>query len=79
MKIFKDWNGDEKSSFVMFLAKENQRQKRKLRNINKYFNVQSEVDLQYIINVQRGQAIESSAIFMLAKDHFGFSDRKNKT
>ena len=76
MKIFKDWQGDKAASFVMFLAKEAQRQQNKLRNINKYFTVDAEVDFIHILHVQQGLAAEASTLFIVAKDHFGFTDRK---
>ena len=76
MKIFNDWQGDKTASFVMFLARESQRQKRKLRSLHKYFNKQSEVELVHIFHVQQGLAAEASTMYLIAKDHFGFTDRK---
>jgi hypothetical protein len=76
MKVFKDWQGDKAASFVMFLAKEAQRQQSKLMNINKYFTVDAEVDFIHILHVQQGLAAEASTLFIVAKDHFGFTDRK---
>ncbi len=76
MKVFKDWQGDKAASFVMFLAKEAQRQQSKLMYINKYFTVDAEVDFIHILHVQQGLAAEASTLFMVAKDHFGFTDRK---
>ena len=78
MKIFKDWEGNKEASFVMFLAKEAQRQQSKLRYINKYFTVDAEVDFIHMLHVQQGMAAEASTLFMIAKDHFGFTDRKKK-
>lgn len=76
MKVFKDWQGDKAASFVMFLAKEAQIQQSKLMNINKYFTVDAEVDFIHILHVQQGLAAEASTLFIVAKDHFGFTDRK---
>jgi len=76
MKVFKDWQGDKAASFVMFLAKEAQRQQSKLMNINKYFTVDAEVDFIHILHVQQGLAAEASTLFIVAKDHFGFTNRK---
>ncbi len=76
MKVFKDWQGDKAASFVMFLAKEAQRQQSKLMYINKYFTVDAEVDFVHILHVQQGLAAEASTLFIVAKDHFGFTDRK---
>jgi hypothetical protein len=76
MKVFKDWQGDKAASFVMFLAKEAQRQQSKLMYINKYFTVDAEADFIHILHVQQGLAAEASTLFMVAKDHFGFTDRK---
>jgi hypothetical protein len=60
----------------MFLAKEAQRQQSKLMNINKYFTVDAEVDFIHILHVQQGLAAEASTLFIVAKDHFGFTNRK---
>ena len=76
MKTFKEWDKDEKTSFVMFLAKETQRQKRKLRTLHKHFNIQSEIDCVHSLHVQQGIAAEANTIYSIAKDHFGFSNRK---
>lgn len=77
MKIFKDWEGDKTASFVMFLAKEARKQQTKLRNINKYFTVDAEVDFIHMLHVQQGMAAEANTLFGIAKDHFGFIDRKS--
>lgn len=78
MKIFRDWEGDKVTTFVMFLAKEARRQQTKLRNVNKYFTVDAEVDFVHVLHVQQGMAAEASTLFMIAKEHFGFADRKKK-
>ncbi len=77
MKIFKDWEGDKTSSFVMFLAKEAQRQRRKLFTVNKDFKLSAEVDYVHMLHVHQGLAAEANTLFLIAKDHFGFSDRKS--
>jgi len=76
MKIFKKWDEDKNASFVVFLAKETQRQKRKLRNLHKRFNTQSKIEHVHLLSVQQGVASEANTIYTIAKDHFGFSNRK---
>lgn len=77
MKIFKKWDENEKASFIMFLAKETQRQKRKLRTLHRHFNIHLEIDYVHTLHIQQGVAAEASTIYSIAKDHFGFSNRKN--
>jgi len=76
MKIFNDWDGNQQTSFVMFLARESHRQKRKLQNLYKQFGEQSEVECVHMFHVQQGLAAEASTLYSIAKDHFGFSKRK---
>lgn len=76
MKIFKDWEGDKATSFVMFLAKETKRQKQRMRDINSRFTLDAEIDFAHLLHVQQGVAAQSDTLFSIAKEHFGFLDRK---
>lgn len=78
MKIFKEWKQNDIVSFVMFLAKEAQRQKRRMRFYYEKFAKDGEVNSFNIYHVQQGFAAEASTLFIVAKCHFGFDKRKVK-
>lgn len=77
MKIFKDWKPNDISSFVIFLAKESQRQKRNMRDYHKRFFNQGEAQLSNIYHIHQGCAIQADMAYTMAKITFGFDKRKN--
>jgi hypothetical protein len=76
MKIFKNWKSQDVSSFIIFLAKETQRQKKKMRNLYKRLNENAEAEIIHTYHVQQGIAVEADTIFTLAKAAFKVEDRK---
>ena len=77
MKIFKDWKENDVPSFVMFLAKEAQRQKRRMRAYHQRFMKDGEVNSMNVYQIQQGQAVEADTLFIIAKEHFHFHERKS--
>jgi hypothetical protein len=77
MKIFKDWKENDISSFVIFLAKESQRQKKKMREYYKRFSNEGEVELAHIYHIQQGCAIQADMAYTMAKITFNLDKRKN--
>jgi hypothetical protein len=77
MKIFKDWKENDIPSFVMFLAKEAQRQKRRMRYYYEKFAKDGEVNSMNVYQIQQGQAVEADTLFTIAKEHFHFHKRKS--
>lgn len=77
MKIFKDWKENDVPSFVMFLAKEAQRQKRRMRYYYEKLSKDGEVNSFNIYHVQQGFAAEAMTLFAVAKSNFGFDKRKS--
>lgn len=76
MKIFKDWKENDVSSFVIFLAKESQRQKRKMREYYKRLSNDGEVELANVYHIQQGCAIQADMAYTIAKITFKFDKRK---
>jgi len=79
MKIFKNWKEGDIPSFVMFLAKEAQRQKRRMRHYHQRLAKQGETDSINAYQTQQGQAAEADMLFVIAKDHFNFHKRKSQS
>lgn len=77
MKIFKDWKENDIPSFIMFLAREAQRQKRKMRYYYQKFAKDGEIDSMDVYQIQQGHAVEADTLFLIAKEHFNFDKRKN--
>lgn len=77
MKIFKDWKENDIASFVMFLAKEAQRQKRRMRYYYQKFAKDGEVNSMNVYQIQQGQAVEADTLLIIAKEHFNFHKRKS--
>lgn len=78
MKVFKDWKENDTNSFVMFLAKEAQRQKRRMRYYHEKFAKEGEANAMNMYHVQQGFAAEADTLLTIAKEHFGFNERKDK-
>jgi hypothetical protein len=78
MKIFKNWKENDVASFLMFLAIETKKQKRKMREYYKKVTSDADPNMIHIYHVQQGYAVEASTIYILAKESFGFTNRKNK-
>ena len=75
VKIYTNWKQNDIASFVMFIAKEAQRQKRKLRAYYKQSTKDKE-HYSYIYHIQQGVAREAETLYNVAKDHFDFHNRK---
>jgi hypothetical protein len=76
MKIFKDWENNDIGSLVIFLGKENIRQKRKMRNLYKKFYKEGNVDLANQYYIQQGITMEADTIFTIVKLNFNLDKRK---
>lgn len=77
MKIFNSWKENDISSFIIFLAKESQRQKRKMRDYYKKFQNDGEPKFANIYHIHQGCAIQADMAFTMAKLTFKFDKRKN--
>lgn len=77
MKIYKDWKENDIPSLVMFLAKEAQRQKRRMRYYYEKLSKDGEVNSFNIYHVQQGFAAEAMTLFTVVKEHFNFHKRKS--
>ena len=78
MKLYKKWDGDDSvSSFVMFMAKELQRQKRKFRSYQEKLKDDAYGEYARIFNIQKGVVSEIDMMYKMAKTHFKIDLRKN--
>lgn len=78
MKIYNKWDGEDNvSSFIMFMAKELQRQKRKFRSYQKRLNDDVYGEYARIFQIQKGIVAEINMLYEAAKAHFKIDLRKN--
>jgi hypothetical protein len=79
MKVFKDWKENDISSFVMYLAKECLRQRRKMAEYYKKYaeNIDPQNDNSYIYLIQKGCVLQADMNYVMAKATFKFDKRKN--
>ena len=77
MKIYKKWNGeDDVSTFVMFMAKELQGQKRKFRSYQAKLKDDVYGEYARIFQIQKGIVVEIDKMYEAAKAHFKIDLRK---
>jgi hypothetical protein len=76
MKVFKDWENNDIGSLVIFLGKENIRQKRRMRNLYKKFHKEGNIDLANQYYIQQGIVMEADTIFTIVKLNFNLDKRK---
>ncbi len=78
MKIFKNWNGDNTTSFIFFLAKDIICQNRRCRRLYDEFNKNGDIDLLKQYNTQIGACMKAFSIYEIAKTHFNFDSINRK-